>query len=68
MWTCRAKWMRWLIRSGQGAEGLIYYCRKDHFKKDRWVVFLHTSGSAALFAFKNLFADPAKRDKEWHDA
>jgi L-cysteate sulfo-lyase len=35
--------------------GLIDLCRKGVFKKDETVVFLHTGGSAALFAYQEHF-------------
>jgi L-cysteate sulfo-lyase len=45
------------VYSGKGAAGLIDYCRKGRFKKGERVVFLHTGGSAALFAYDAVFAD-----------
>ena len=44
------------VYSGKGAAGLIDYCRKGRFKKGERVVFLHTGGSAALFAYDAVFA------------
>ena len=44
------------VFSGKGAAGLIDYCRKGRFKKGERVVFLHTGGSAALFAYDAVFA------------
>ena len=35
--------------------GLIDLVRKGLFKKDDNVVFLHTGGATALFAYSNLF-------------
>jgi L-cysteate sulfo-lyase len=44
------------VYSGKGAAGLIDYCRKGRFKKGERIVFLHTGGSAALFAYDAVFA------------
>jgi L-cysteate sulfo-lyase len=44
------------VYSGKGAAGLIDYCRKGRFKKGQRIVFLHTGGSAALFAYDAVFA------------
>jgi L-cysteate sulfo-lyase len=49
------------VYSGKGAAGLIDYCRKGNFKKGENIVFLHTGGSAALFGYDQLLADPAAR-------
>ena len=38
--------------------GLIDLIRKGHFKKGENVVFLHTGGSVALFAYQSNFNDP----------
>ena len=43
------------VYSGKGAAGLIDLCRKGFFKKGERVVFLHTGGSAALFAYPSAF-------------
>jgi L-cysteate sulfo-lyase len=45
------------VYSGKGMAGLIDLCRKGYFKKDQTVVFLHTGGSAALFAYQELFTE-----------
>ena len=39
------------VYSGKGMDGLVDLVRKGHFEKDSDVVFLHTGGSAALFAY-----------------
>jgi len=39
------------VYSAKGAAGLIDLIRKGHFKKGERVVFLHTGGAAALFAY-----------------
>jgi L-cysteate sulfo-lyase len=36
--------------------GLIDLCRTGSFKQDQNVVFLHTGGAAALFAYEADFA------------
>ncbi len=48
------------VYSGKGAAGLIDLIRKGYFKKGENVVFVHTGGSAGLFAYrKSLANDPA---------
>ncbi|MEW7006270.1 MULTISPECIES: D-cysteine desulfhydrase [unclassified Lentilitoribacter] len=44
------------VYSGKGMAGLIGLIQKGYFKKDENVVFLHTGGSAALFAYEHLFS------------
>ena len=44
------------VYSGKGMAGLIDLVRKGHFSKGENVVFLHTGGSAALFAYRNILA------------
>ena len=46
------------VYSGKAAAGLIDYCRKGRFQKGQRVVFVHTGGSAALFGYDAVFADP----------
>ena len=41
------------VYSAKGAAGLIGLIRNGHFTKDDTVVFLHTGGSVALFAYEN---------------
>jgi L-cysteate sulfo-lyase len=48
------------VYSGKGAAGLIDLIRKGHFTKDQNIVFIHTGGSQALFAYRDAFNyDPA---------
>ena len=42
------------VYSGKGMAGLIDLIRKGHFRKEENVIFLHTGGSAALFAYRNI--------------
>ena len=44
------------VYSGKGMAGLIDLVRKGHFSKGENVVFLHTGGSAALFAYRNILS------------
>ena len=44
------------VYSGKGMAGMIDLVRKGHFSKGENVVFLHTGGSAALFAYRNILA------------
>lgn len=44
------------VYSGKGAAGLIDLCREGPFGKGERVVFLHTGGSAGLFAYKDALA------------
>ncbi len=39
--------------------GLIGEIRKGTFSKDENIVFLHTGGSVALFAYEKLFSEKA---------
>lgn len=43
------------VYSGKGMAGLIDLCRKGFFKPGENVVFLHTGGAAALFAYTHAF-------------
>jgi L-cysteate sulfo-lyase len=47
------------VYTGKGMAGLIDLVRKGHFAKDSDVVFLHTGGSAGLFAYPDAFGLPA---------
>ncbi|EED33166.1 D-cysteine desulfhydrase [gamma proteobacterium NOR5-3] len=48
------------VYSGKGAAGLIDLIRKGQFSKDQNIVFIHTGGSQALFAYRDAFSyDPA---------
>ena len=42
------------VYSGKALAGLIDLVRKRHFKESENIVFLHTGGSAALFAYRDL--------------
>jgi L-cysteate sulfo-lyase len=46
------------VYSGKAMAGLIDLCRSGFFTRDQNVVFLHTGGAAALFAYERDF--PAK--------
>ena len=43
------------VYSGKGMAGLIDLIRKGHFKKGENVIFIHTGGAVALFAYQSLF-------------
>jgi L-cysteate sulfo-lyase len=45
------------VYTGSAMACLIDLCRKDFFKKDDVIVFLHTGGSAALFPYKAPLKD-----------
>jgi L-cysteate sulfo-lyase len=45
------------VYSGKGMAGLIGMIREGYYKKDENVVFLHTGGSFALFAYQELIAN-----------
>ena len=47
------------VYSGKGMAGLIGLARKGHFDKEENVIFLHTGGAVALFAYEALFQDAA---------
>ena len=47
------------VYSGKGMAGLIGEIRKGTFSKDENIVFVHTGGSAALFAYEALFSNEA---------
>ncbi len=44
------------VYSGKGMAGMIGLIQKGHFEKDESIVFLHTGGSAGLFAYPHLFS------------
>ncbi|MGE0310658.1 MAG: D-cysteine desulfhydrase [Lautropia sp.] len=44
------------VYSGKGMAGLIDLVRKGFFRREDNVVFLHTGGATALFAYANLFS------------
>ncbi|MCJ7775412.1 MAG: D-cysteine desulfhydrase, partial [Desulfobulbaceae bacterium] len=43
------------VYTGKAMAGLIDLARKDFFKKDENVLFLHTGGSPALYAYLDNF-------------
>ncbi|WP_296473446.1 D-cysteine desulfhydrase [Roseinatronobacter sp.] len=43
------------VYSGKGFAGLVAMIREGRFRKGQRIVFLHTGGSAALFAYAHLF-------------
>ena len=47
------------VYSGKAMAGLIGEIRKGTFSKDETIVFVHTGGSVALFAYESLFGDQA---------
>ena len=47
------------VYSGKGMAGLIGLIRQGRFTESENVVFLHTGGSAALFAYEDLFTPAA---------
>ena len=49
------------VYSGKGMAGLIDLVRKGFFRRDDNVVFLHTGGATALFAYSNLFTAEGQR-------
>jgi len=42
------------VYSGKGMAGLVDLCRRGVFGRDQNVVFVHTGGQAALFAYENV--------------
>lgn len=44
------------VYSGKGLAGLFDLVRRGHFQAAKNVVFIHTGGSAALFAYRSTFA------------
>lgn len=44
------------VYTGKAMAGLIDYVRKGKFRKDERVVFLHTGGPVALFAYEDEFS------------
>ena len=49
------------VYTGKAMAGLIDLARKGEIGRDRPVLFWHTGGTAALFAFESLFHAEAKR-------
>jgi L-cysteate sulfo-lyase len=46
------------VYTGKGMAGFIDLVRKGFFPKDSDIVFLHTGGSAGLFAYPDAFDLP----------
>ena len=47
------------VYAGKAMAGLIDLCRKGFFRRGHNVVFVHTGGAAALFAYEREFPPPA---------
>jgi L-cysteate sulfo-lyase len=47
------------VYSGKGLAGMIDLIEKGHFSSDEAIVFVHTGGSAALFAYRDAFSSEA---------
>ncbi|MCG8558777.1 MAG: D-cysteine desulfhydrase, partial [Hyphomicrobiales bacterium] len=47
------------VYTGKAAAGLIALIREDRFRKGETVVFLHTGGTPALFAYRASFQEAA---------
>ena len=47
------------VYSGKAMAGLIDLCRSGFFTRSQNVVFLHTGGAAALFAYEGDLAAPS---------
>ena len=50
------------VYSAKGMAGLIAMVRAGKFKKDENIVFLHTGGASALYAYESLLAAPRQKD------
>lgn len=44
------------VYAGKGAAGLIGLVRQGHFSKEDTLLFLHTGGIPALYAYRSAFA------------
>ena len=44
------------VYTGKAMAGLIDLIREGHFRKGERVVFIHTGGSPALFAYRDVLA------------
>jgi D-cysteine desulfhydrase family pyridoxal phosphate-dependent enzyme len=51
------------VYTGKAMAGLIDLARSGYFKKDEGVVFLHTGGTPALFAYEDQILDYLKKKK-----
>jgi L-cysteate sulfo-lyase len=47
------------VYTGKGLDGLFARLRERRFAPDEDVIFVHTGGSAGLFAYRWAFADKA---------
>ncbi|MDB2531888.1 D-cysteine desulfhydrase, partial [Alphaproteobacteria bacterium] len=47
------------VYSGKGLAGMIGLAGQNFFESDKDVIFLHTGGAAALFAYGNQLAENA---------
>jgi len=45
------------VYTGKAMSGLIDLVRTNYFNKDDYVVFIHTGGTPALFAYKEILLD-----------
>lgn len=45
------------VYTGKAMAGLLDLCRKGHFERDDNVLFLHTGGSPALYAYRSEIVD-----------
>lgn len=43
------------VYSGKGLAGMIHLVKQGHFSDCKSIVFIHTGGSASLFAYRELF-------------
>jgi L-cysteate sulfo-lyase len=48
------------VYSGKGMAGLVDLIRQGQFRRGQRVVFLHTGGAAALFAYGSAFSGPTQ--------
>jgi D-cysteine desulfhydrase family pyridoxal phosphate-dependent enzyme len=52
------------VYTGKAMAGLMDLCRSGYFEKDEGVVFLHTGGTPALFAYEDEILDFLKEKKQ----
>ena len=52
------------VYSGKGFAGLIGLIRSGFFNAGDTVVFLHTGGAAALFAYEDQFAERIGKEEQ----
>lgn len=46
------------VYSAKGMDGFINLIKQDHFGKNKNIVFIHTGGAQALFAYRDVFDYP----------